>query len=195
MDGMDKILERISADAQAEADRILAQARDQAREIRERYALQAQREAQAILERGRREAARLAERLDGAAQLERGRAELAAKQEMVEEAFRLALKELRELPREDYVSLLVGLAARASSTGREELIFSQTDRATVGKAVVQAANRMLRGGKLTLSQECRSMEGGFVLRGDGMEVNCGLAAMLRWERERLAVDVAGVLFP
>ena len=173
MDGMDKILERISADAQAEADRILAQARDQAREIRERYALQAQREAQAILERGRREAARLAERLDGAAQLERGRAELAAKQEMVEEAFRLALKELRELPREDYVSLLVGLAARASSTGREELIFSQTDRATVGKAV----------------------EGGFVLRGDGMEVNCGLAAMLRWERERLAVDVAGVLFP
>ena len=49
MDGMDKILERISADAQAEADRILAQARDQAREIRERYALQAQREAQAVL--------------------------------------------------------------------------------------------------------------------------------------------------
>ena len=29
MDGMDKILERISADAQAEADRILAQAREQ----------------------------------------------------------------------------------------------------------------------------------------------------------------------
>ena len=116
-------------------------------------------------------------------------------QEMVEEAFRLALKELRELPREDYVSLLAGLAARASSTGREELIFSQTDRATVGKAVAQAANRMLRGGKLTLSQECRSMEGGFVLRGDGVEVNCGLAAMLRWERERLTVDVAGVLFP
>ncbi len=195
MNGMDKILVRIRGDAQAEAEHILAQARDQEREIKEQYALQAQREAQAILEMGRRNAARREEQLDSAAHLECRKAVLAAKQEMVDEAFQLALEKLREMPREDYVALLARLAAQASFTGREALIFSPADRKSVGRAVVLAANRRLKGGKLTLSEECRSIEGGFVLSGGAVEVNCGFEAMLRAEREQLTGAVAGVLFP
>ncbi|HIT32628.1 MAG TPA: V-type ATP synthase subunit E [Candidatus Enterenecus stercoripullorum] len=195
MNGMDKIIGRIYADARAEAEHILAQARDQEREIKAQYAVQAQREAQAILEIGRRGAAQREEQLDSAACLECRKAVLEAKQEMVEEAFRLALKKLREMPREDYVALLARLAAKASSTGREALIFSPADRKSVGRAVVLAANRILKGGKLTLSEEYRSMEGGFVLSGGAVEVNCGFEAMLRAKRERLTGAVAGVLFP
>ena len=41
------------------------------------------------------------------------------------------------------MALLADLAARAATTGREQLIFSQKDRARIGKQVVAAANEKL----------------------------------------------------
>ena len=192
---MDKIIDRIGSDAHAEAEGILAQARSQAQEILERSRARSDQEVQEILERGRRSAAQREERLDSAAQMECRKAVLAAKQEVIEEAFALALKKLRELPREEYVQLLARLAAQASSTGKEKLIFSQADRSAVGKAVVIAANQRMKDGALTLAEECRDMEGGFVLSDGAVEVNCSFGTLLRMERPRLTGAVAALLFP
>lgn len=68
---------------------------------------------------------------------------LAAKQEVLDEAFRQALEEMCSLPEEQYIQLLARLAVQASSTGREQLIFSPKDRTRIGKAVVMAANDAL----------------------------------------------------
>ena len=195
MNGIDKIISRISGDAQAEADGMLAQARSQAEEIVSRYQAQADQETRETLERGRRAAAQQGERLDSAAQMECRKAVLAAKQQVIGEAFDLALKKLRALPREDYVALLATLAAKASSTGREKLIFSPQDRSSVGKAVVLAANQQLGNGELTLSEECRNMEGGFILSSGSVEVNCTFETLLRVERPQLMGPVSAVLFP
>ena len=51
--------------------------------------------------------------------------------------------------------VLAGLAAEASSTGREEVILSQKDRARYGKQVVTQANERLGDGHLTLSVQTR----------------------------------------
>lgn len=195
MNGMDKILERISGDAQAQADQILADARDQADQIRQRWAQQGRQEAQDILERGRLQAQRHGERMDSSAQLECRKQVLAAKQEVIEEAFQRALEKLCALPREDYVAVLSKLAAQASTTGREKLIFSPVDRNTVGKEVAMAANQILGDGGLTLSEECREMRGGFVLSDGAVEVNCSFAALLRAQRQQLTGQVAALLFP
>ena len=56
MDGIEKITGRIVADAQKEADAILAEARRQAGEIAARYEAQAQKEREEIVARGRRNA-------------------------------------------------------------------------------------------------------------------------------------------
>ena len=69
--------------------------------------------------------------------------ELAAKQEVLAEAFDLALEKLCAMPEQEYVALLTKLALEASSTGREQLIFSPQDRSRVGKQVVVAANEAL----------------------------------------------------
>ena len=62
---------------------------------------------------------------------------------MLGEAFDLALEKLCSLPDPEYIALLTRLAVEASSTGREQLVFSPRDRARIGKQVVVAANDAL----------------------------------------------------
>ena len=48
---------------------------------------------------------------------------------------------------------------------------------------------------LTLSEETRPMQGGFILKNGRIEVNCTFDAMIRSEREQTAGAVAKLLFP
>ena len=103
-----------------------------------------------------------------------------------------ALKQLSELPDGEYVGLLAGLAAEASSTGREEVILSQKDRARYGKQVVTQANERLGDGHLTLSVQTRPIRGGLILSDGDVEVNCTfetLVRLLRGEMDRTVVEV------
>lgn len=195
MDGIEKIIDRISGDAQREVDDVLAKARAEADKILSQYQAQAQAEADDILARGEKAAVERGERLASVAQLECRKEVLRAKQEVIEEAFQLAMDKLTQLPQEAYVSLLADLAVEASSKGNEKLIFSVADRARVGKAVVVAANEKLGDkGQLTLAQETRPMQGGFILSDGAVEVNCTFETLVRLQRGTLSTQVAGVLF-
>ena len=111
---------------------------------------------------------------------------------MRERAFAAAFKQLSELPDGEYVGLLAGLAAKASSTGREEVILSQKDRARYGKQVVTQANERLGDGHLTLSVQTRPIRGGLILSDGDVEVNCTfetLVRLLRGEMDRTVVEV------
>ena len=143
MDGIEKITARIRADADAELAQLREQTETQILEIQAQAKAQMDQERTAILARGRRAAEERLERLKSAAQLERRKLELAAKQEMVERAYQRALEKLRSLPQEQYVELLAALLVRASSTGREEVVFSPEDREGAGKAAVARANELL----------------------------------------------------
>lgn len=195
MDGIEKIIDRISGDAQREVDDVLAKARAEADKILSQYQAQAQAEADDILTRGEKAAVERGERLASVAQLECRKDVLRAKQEVIEEAFQLAMDKLTQLPQEAYVSLLADLAVEASSKGNEKLIFSVADRARVGKAVVVAANEKLGDkGQLTLAQETRPMQGGFILSDGAVEVNCTFETLVRLQRGTLSTQVADVLF-
>ena len=227
MNGLDQITQRIAADAQAQADGILADARAQADAIRGDYARQAEAITQAALEKARLDAAEQERRLENMAALEGRKQILAARQEMLAKAFDQALDKLLALPEEECVELLSDLCARASATGREEIVFSQQDRDGVGKKVVAKANEklakqvapklpeelsssaagaildkvvtagsaLLAGtGMLTVSQETRPIRGGFILVGDGVEVNCAFETLVRLSRSQLEREVAAILF-
>ncbi len=143
MDGLEKITARIREDADREIAGMKAQADQQIQALQAQSQAQADKERAEILARGQRAAAERLERLKSAAQMERRKLELAAKQEVLGEAFDLALEKLCTLPEEEYIRLLTGLVLRAVSTGREQLVFSQKDRNRIGKAVVVAANEAL----------------------------------------------------
>ena len=227
MNGIEKITARIEEDGKAENQALLAQARAEAADIAARYQAEAQAEAEEILAQGRRAADERARHLDSMTQMECRKAALTAKQDVIEEAFQAAHKQLLDLPREQYVALLANLAVSASATGREKLIFSAKDHIEVGKAVVAAANKKLaeavspklpgevtdsKAGALldkvvagasallsgtamlTLAEETRPMDGGFILSDGAVEVNCTFDTLIRLQRGALAGEVAKVLF-
>ncbi|MBC5738109.1 V-type ATP synthase subunit E [Lawsonibacter faecis] len=143
MNGIEKITERIEGDAQREIDAVLNAARAEAEGITQRYQAQAGRERADLVARGEKAAAERVERLGSVAQLEARKLALAAKQEMLDRAFELALQKLCTLPDEEYIDLLAALTVKAAQSGKEQVIFSRKDRSRVGKAVVTRANEML----------------------------------------------------
>ena len=204
MNGIEKITGQIDADVQKEIDAALDQARAQAQEIETRYASQAEAQAEAIRRKGEHDAALRQERLVDVARLEARKTLLAAKQDMVGQAFDLALKKLLELPDQEYIALLAKLAVAASRTGREQVIFSQKDRSRYGKQAVTMANEMLAkkagpraaesAGMLTLAEEARPMAGGLILRDGRVETNCSFEVLIHLQRDALSAEVARALF-
>ena len=143
MEGIEKITARIAQDADAEIARLNQQTQEQIREMQDKAQAQADRERADILARGRRAADERLERLKSAAGMETRKLELAMKQEVLSQAFDQALDQLCALPDAEYVELLTRLVLEASSTGKEQLVFSAKDRAQIGKQVVVAANEAL----------------------------------------------------
>ena len=143
MEGIEKITAKIVQDAQAEITRMNQETDQKVREIQQAAQAQADKETADTLARGQRAAQERLERLKSAAKMEQRKLELAARQEMLSQAFELALEKLCSLPEEEYVQLLTRLVLEASTTGREQLVFSPQDRARVGKQVVVAANEAM----------------------------------------------------
>ncbi len=194
MNGIEKITGLIQSEAQAEIDAVLAQAREEAAQVTARYEAQVKAETADLDSRSEKAAAERRERLVSAAQMEARKAALAAKQEMVEKAYALALEKLCQLPEERYTEVLASLLIRASSTGREEVVLSEKDRKRVGEAAVAKANKD-GGKKLTLSQETRDIPGGFILKDQNVEVNCTFDTLVRLQKAETAGAVAKKLFP
>lgn len=205
MNGIEKITGQIDADVQKEIGAALDQARAQAQEIEARYESQAQTQGEALRRKGEQDAALRRERLVDVARLEARKTLLAAKQDLVGQAFDLALKKLLELPDQEYIALLAKLAVAASRTGREQVILSQKDRSRYGKQAVTMANDMLAkkagpraaesAGMLTLAGESRPMAGGLILRDGRVETNCSFEVLIHLQRDALSAEVARVLFP
>ena len=143
MNGIEKITAKIAADTEAEIAQLTAQTDEKVQSIGEAAKAQADKESADTLARGRKAADERLERLKSAAQMETRKLALGAKQEVLGEAFDLALEKLCSLPDPEYIALLTRLAVEASSTGREQLVFSPKDRARIGKQVVVAANDAL----------------------------------------------------
>ena len=195
MNGIEKITARIETDMKAEVEAIRKDAETRAAAILDEYRARAKAEAEAAAASGREAAARQKERLESSAKMDAKKELLAAKQAVLDEAFEMAHKKLLSLPEGDYVELLAKLAAKASTTGREELIFNASDRERIGAKVVEKANARLTGtAALTLSEESREMEGGVMLRSGNIEVNCAFETQLRVLRNNMAAEIAAILF-
>ena len=65
----------------------------------------------------------------------------------------------------------------------------------LNRAVAGVSSIAQRTAMLTVSQETRSTDGGFILRDGRIEVNCTFGALIRAERERTAGEAAKLLFP
>ena len=193
MNGMEKILQRMETDAKAERDAITADARQKAEAIRHDYRSTADAMLQDAQTRRQSQNAERLEHLKGSSQMACRQRVLAAKQEVIDVAFSRAAEALTQLPSQQYIPLLAGLAVQ-NGAGDEEIILSAADRQAVGQAVVDAANAQKPSAAFRLSDETRETGGGLILRRGKVELNCGFAEKLRLLRQSQSSAVAKLLF-
>lgn len=193
MNGIEKIIARIRQDAQTEIDALMEKARAEAAGVEETFRREAQAEAETLAAKAQKTAAEREERMVSSAQMEKRKTLLAARQQMIEQAYETALEELCTLPHADYVETLTALLLRASARGNEEVIFCKADRERVGEEAVAAANA--RGKQLILSEETRPVRGGFILKDGNVEINCSFETLVRLQKSQSAAEVAAILFP
>ncbi len=198
MNGIDKIITHIKADADAEGQAITDEALKKCDELRVQYEKAAKDESAKILSKGQQDAEVRIDRLGHAAVLESKKQILTAKQEMVSLAFERAVSMLIELPANDYTALLVRLAVSASRTGSEEVILSVGDRTSIGETVCSKANAALAAaGKthsLKLSELTGNIRGGLILSSGDIEVNCSVDTLVMRLKNEMSAKVAGTLF-
>lgn len=193
MNGLEKIVARMEADTRAECDALTASAAENAAAILRDCRLR-QTPWPATAASGRRRRRRSIWSTSTAAAIWACRQKvLAAKQQLIDEAFAGAAQRLSSLPQAEYIDLLAALAAENGS-GDEELLLSAKDRETVGPAVVKAANARKAGAAFRLSEETRETGGGLVLRRGRVELNCSFTEKLRQLRQEESSAVARLLF-
>lgn len=195
MNGIEKLTSRIAQDAEAEIQAITAQAEQEAAARLSAAQTQASQETELTLVKGRQEARERQQRLESMARMQTKQAILAAKQQVIAQAYDRAMETLCALPEEEMVPLLARLAAGAAETGREQLLLAPDQRAKYGQQVVSQANALLPQGQLTLGPADPSIRGGLILRSDAMDINCTFAALISQQRAGTTGTVAQLLFP
>lgn len=187
---------KILEDARAQAAQVLRDAHQRADE------LQAQGDAQIEARRleseaqAEKQADELRDRMLRMAELDQKKALLAAKREVIDQAFEDAGRRMEEMDGAAKKAFMEKLLL-GSAEGGEEIIPDEKDRGLFDAAYMAHLNDALeKAGKegVTLSPKSRDLGGGFVLKKGGLEINCAFDAVLRQMRPTLEAEVASVLF-
>ena len=192
MNGLERITSRIEAETKKEVEAILDAGKAETGRIVDGWRERISTESRELAARGEKDAAEREERLKSAAEMDARKTILAAKQELVEEAYAKALDQLCALSGQEKIDLLAGLLVRASSSGTEEAAFSAADKADGAKAVEKA--NAASGKRLTLAKDAVPIRGGFILRDQNVEVNCAFETLVRLQKAETAGAVAKILF-
>lgn len=197
MAGIDKITDRILADAKASADELLAKAREEGDALVKEAGAEGDREAEKILKKADLDAASISERAASAADMDRRTRMLAAKQQLIAGVLDSAVRALASMPSDKYYPMLLRLISRYVVPGKKGvLLLSKKDLDAMPSnfkdRVAEAANE--KGGELTVSEETRDIDGGFILDYGGIEENCSLSAMFEARKDELSDRVNKILF-
>lgn len=190
MNGIEKITNRINADAEERVSRIISEASDKAKKISEEYKARAEVMEKEQTARATEEAEALRARLVGAANLESKKMLLAKKQELISRAFDTACEKLSSLRGEELAGVLVALALSAADDKGGEIILSKAVRDGLGSKIAEGVSG---NPNLKVSDEVRDIDG-LILKCGNTEVNCTFSSLVAQKREELSRNIADILF-
>ncbi len=194
---LEKIIERISSDAQKKASEIESAAKAKAKGILNEGEREAEKLKARLLTEAEKEAEEERKRALALARLETRSLILAAKQEAVKTAFNKALEKLLGFSDKEYQELIKKMLLKIT-LGDEEVILSTKDRKRLGDEFLKEVNAALvktgKKGNLALSKETKDFQGGFILRSHHLEINSTFSALLDSVRNELEPAIVKVLF-
>lgn len=196
MTGLDKIIQDITEEAKLNGSRLLAKAEEEAQEIRREAEQSSAQKCTAIKIRSQHEAAAVRERAKSAAALQRRKAILSAKQEMIAQIIEKAKQSTYVLPDTEYFDLVLKMLRKYALPQDGEIIFSSNDKKRLPKNFVMAVNSVMKekGVSLEISEQTRSIDGGFVLVYGSIEENCSFSALFDARHDALQDKVHELVF-
>ena len=191
-----QVVEKILADAKAEAEKIKKQtgANEAAEKARLTEQLDEYNKQTRILAKkaGEDEESHIlaAARMDIAKQL------LAEKRRILDEVFEQARQQVHNMPEQEYHALCTKLLLEASETGDEEIVVDKNEK-RINQDFVDQVNRQLSSkgkGELKLSEQKQDIGAGFILKRGQIKTNVSLNVLLDQARKELEIDLAKELF-
>ena len=196
MTGLEKMQSQILSEAESAAKEILDQAKKEAEGIVEEARKRAEAECRRISEKSEAEVKGLEERAVSSSDLQRRKELLQAKQEVISQMLDQAYESLLCADEKDYFDMLRKMLRKFVLPQEGEICFSKEDLERMPKGFQEEIQAIAKekGGALALSEEVRSVRGGFVLIYGGIEENCTFRAMFNSKKDELSDKVHALLF-
>ncbi len=190
MTGLEKIIEHIRQDSIDESDKIIAEAKAEVAAIMAESKEECDKLAMSLNEASTSEINLTRHRGESAAALAKRKLLLQAKQQLINDVLEDAKAHLLKLSDKEYFDIILKMIKKYSLNSKGEIILSAADL----KRLPTGFNDSLEGTNLTLSNETRDIDGGFVLLYGDIEENCSFDAIISAEKEVLQDKIGSLLF-
>lgn len=185
MENGQNLIDKILADANAQAQAIKDEATKAAEEVINAAKSKAQRETESYDKITAEEAQKAASKQLSAADMEAKKLILAEKQKCIEEVIEEAEKRLMALEGDEYKNVILSMIKNADCKN-SEVILSKKDNEAL-KADIEALG-------VKVSDEIRDIDGGFVVKKGDIEYNYSFKSIITVEKEEIQQLAASILF-
>jgi V/A-type H+-transporting ATPase subunit E len=192
----EQVVQKILAEANAEAEKIVSDAKAKAAEQSAQLDSEIADFDTQTAKLAQEAAEDKLQRMLANARMTNAKQMLAAKVEILDSVFDKAKTAVKELPDDQYLSLMTKLIKQAVETGDEEIIIGKDER-RIDSSFIKKINRELGvgfKGNLRLSDQRADITGGFILTRGKVQVNASTDVMIDSLRESMEIELAQELF-
>lgn len=196
MTGLDKIVNCIDTEATAAYEEIIDEAKSEAKKIIEKAKKDAEDSANLIIKNAENEADFVLKRAASLEKLKKSEIILNSKREEINYILDEAKKSLLNLPDEEYFNLILKLCKKYISPLKGEIIFSASDLKRIPGDLKADLSKLAEdiGGDITISEQTRDIDGGFILSYGNIEENCSFDTLFESNFDLLSDKVNEMLF-
>ena len=186
--------EKILSQAKERCRESLAQAKAQAEEIIQKAKSQGEKGTTQILQQAKTQAQERQRQLLINASLKRRKETLQAQRTLLEQAFDEAISFFAELPEGEYQEFIKTLLVTSQDQACHQIVISTGEMRLTPQFVDEVAGELGWQLELVREDDPRLEGGGFLLRGDKLEIDATIPTILGLIRPGLEGDVAQILF-
>lgn len=180
-------VEKIRQEADKEKGELIKRAQEEAAKIKDKILKRLEKEGE---EKKREKLIR--------ARSEERKKILALKRELMDETFRQAEQIFNNLDRKEYFNLLKASLLSSIDSASEKIMISSRDKELIEESFIRELKKELKEkgkeGKLRFSPTLGEKERGFILKKEGMQVNCTFSSLFSFLKDELEIEVAKRLF-
>ena len=189
---------KIISDARIQAEKIIAQAEDNANNIIKKGEKETDNIKNIILYKNKQEASLKKSKILTEANLEAKKTILFEKQKIIEDVFDKALESILKLSDKEYHSFIKKLILDNIEIGNETIFIGSSDQRKISESFIEDINKELKSkgekGELKLSASHLPIKGGVVIGSGKIRKNISLELLLKNVREESEMQISKNLF-